>query len=113
MSLKTKDILIEVTSTHSLEFCKKVMEELIVEMLRSNLCSKDQDEILQLVSNSVKDLKLDEDDKAEIENLKPKQVMWIQQTKIVDVKGNLKCVYPSRIDLTLGNKIKVERLYDD
>ena len=112
MSLKTKDIFVEITSTQNLEFCKKVMEELIVEMLNFNLCSKSQPESL---IEKIKNLKLSEEASNEDETSKAKQLIWIQQTKIVDSKGNLKCVYPSRIDLSFNNsnKYKVVRLYDD
>ena len=114
MSSKTKDIFVEITSNNSLEFCKKVMEELIIEMLNSVLCSSNNDELLSLVNTSMKNLNLNEAE-VESEDLKPKQTMWIQQVKIVDDKANLKCVYPSRIDLSFGNsnKIKVARLYVD
>ena len=39
MSAKTKDILIEITSSDSIEICKDVMEELIIEMLNAGLVS--------------------------------------------------------------------------
>lgn len=112
MSLKTKDIFVEITSNQNLDFCKKVMEELIIEMLNFNLCSKNQNELL---NDKLKNLKLNEEASNEDEISKVKQTMWIQQTKIVDSKGNLKCVYPSRIDLSFNNssKYKVVRLYDD
>ena len=109
----TKDIFVEITSTNSLEFCKKVMEELIVEMLQAGLCSSNNEELL---NESLKSLKLNEATNDDDETTsKVKETMWIQQVRIVDVAGNLKCVYPSRIDLVFGNsnKIKVARLYDE
>lgn len=41
--------------------------------------------------------------------------LFIQQVKVVDSKGALKTVYPSRIDLNFdnSNKIRVLRTYDE
>lgn len=118
MSVHTKDILVEITSTNSLEFCKRVMEELIIEMFQAGLSSSSEDNKLKMVNESFKNLKLNSanDVNASInDEEKPNAIMWVQQVKILDSKGSLKCVYPSRVDLTFNNsnKFRVARLYDE
>lgn len=46
---------------------------------------------------------------------KLRHLIFVQQVKIVDSKGALKTVYPSRVDLDFenSNKIRVVRAYDD
>jgi hypothetical protein len=113
MSTSTKDILIEITSSDSMDICKQVMEQLLIEMLNAGIVSREDGltekvENLNLNSNSASDSN---------ESLKPKNTLIMQQVKTVDTKGNLKTVYPSRVDLNFAesssNKIKVVRLYDD
>ena len=127
MSSGSKNILIEITSTNSLEFCKQLMEQLFTEMLNNGIVSQDIAELDTLVGE-VADLNLnnnnqdskttsDQDDNSttatNTRQLRHKLIL--QQVKIVDMKGGLKCVYPSRVDLTFNDSIKyqVTRLYND
>jgi len=122
----SKNILIEITSTNSLEFCKQLMEKLFTEMLNNGIASQDIVELDTLVgevadlnlNNSNQDSKTtpDQDDNSTTTNTRHlKHKLILQQVKIVDMKGNLKCVYPSRVDLTFNDSIKyqVTRLYND
>lgn len=111
MSINTKNILVEITSSDSLEICKKVMEKMIEEMLLAGLVSKEE------LNDKVEALKIEGEKSSEEseESSKLRNSFLIQQVKIVDSKANLKSVYPSRVDLTFENtdKIKVVRLYDE
>ena len=90
MSRETKDILIEVTSSTSLDVCKKVMEELLRELLEmgisGTLCEAAGDGE-EAAAASVEDI-----------SHRPQHLV-LQQVKVVDSEGSLKVVYPSRIDL--------------
>ncbi len=118
MSTSTKDILIEITSENSIDLCKKIMEELLLEMLRANLVSKADDLNKHMqnlnVSNNPNE-KIDTNASGD-DSIKIKNSIVIQQVRIVDSKGQLKTVYPSRVDLVFNellDKIKVVRLYDE
>lgn len=112
MSTATKNILIEVTSSVSIDICKKVMEELFTEMLNHNITSKklDQNANDELVAK-IDQMTLEQSE----ESQKLRNTMVLQQVKIVDAKGTLKTVYPSRVDLNFGDskKFQVRRLYDE
>jgi hypothetical protein len=111
MSTNTKDILIEITSSDSMDICKQIMELLLVEMLNSGIASRVAD-----LSERVENLNISSASDSN-DNLKPKNTLIMQQVKTVDSKANLKTVYPSRVDLNFAestnNKIKVVRLYED
>ena len=55
------------------------------------------------------------DSNEETINTQLRHTLIIQQVRILEVKGGLKCVYPSRVDLSFNgsNKFQVQRLYDD
>ena len=108
MSTSTKNILIEVTSSVSIDICKKVMEELFTEMLNHNITSKVSDDELSAKTGQ---MTLEQSD----DSHKLRNTMVLQQVKIVDNKGTLKTVYPSRVDLTFGGskKFQIRRLYDE
>ena len=116
MSANTQDILIEVTSTDGMEICKKVIEELVSEMITMGITSVN-------LAEKVEDLKLNGENKVSSEekaladdpNSKLRHSLVMQQVRIVDSKGALKTVYPSRVDLNFGgsNKLKVVRCYDE
>ncbi len=113
MSTNTRNILIEITSSENVEICKKAMEELVVEMFKNSIVSKEPanlDENMHMLS--LKDEKAETGENSEN---KLKSTMIMQQVKIVNSKGDLKSVYPSRVDLTFGdsNKFRVNRLYDE
>ena len=42
ISSATKNILVEITSSVGIDVCKKVMEELVLEMIRSNITSSNE-----------------------------------------------------------------------
>ena len=131
MSSASKNILIEITSTTSLEFCKSLMEQLFTEMLNNSIVSQSN---LNNMNERIEGLSINNDgqtvtekkegseskgdsngdlDQESIKHLR--HILIIQQVRILDNKGGLKCAYPSRIDLTFNgsNKFQVQRLYDD
>ena len=123
MSTNTKNILLEITSTKSIELCKKVMEELLTEMINTGIVSKEPIDFCK----KVEDLSLSSENNSEEKNgdasngvhepeemRKLRRTLIIQQVKIADLKGELKSVYPSRVDLNFNSsKIEVTRVYDD
>lgn len=117
MSASTKNILIEITSSHSMEVCKKVMEELFVEMLNGGIASVLLDENAnEEMTKKIEELNLKSNEEGSDEsNKKLRHTLVIQQVKIVNTKDTLKTVYPSRVDLTFGDsrKYEVHRLYDE
>lgn len=119
MSASSKNILIEISSTSSMEICKNVMEQLFIEMFNSGIVSQDN---LADVADKLNDMNVSNEnqteERANSESETPNQlrhVLIIQQVKIVDSKGALKTVYPSRLDLSFNssNKFQVKRLYDE
>lgn len=108
MSPSTKDILVEITSSQSLEVCKKVMEKLIIGMLELGIVSKVD------ISEQVENLQI-----AQSEELKLRHILLIQQVRVVDSQSCLKNVYPSRVDFNFNEtsnfntQIKVLRMYEE
>ena len=131
MSASTKDILIEITSSDSMDICKKVMDELVVEMIAMGITSTsaagnglvEKVEALSVnsesssssSSNSAVSSSAEEQALADDPNSKLRHTLIMQQVRIIDSKGALKTVYPSRVDLCFGesNKLRVVRCYDD
>jgi hypothetical protein len=112
MSSSTKNVLIEVTSTESADTCKKIMEELITEMLLAGIVSSKQSALCQKLEN----LSIHSSNNQEQQQSKLKNSLIVQQVRVLDSKGALKSVYPSRLDLASlisSNKITVRRLYDE
>ncbi len=113
ISAASKNVLIEITSSESVDICKKVMEELLLELFKAGITStvelSDKAEALALSGD-----KAAEESSPAFEG-KLRHTLLIQQVRTVDAKGNLKTVYPSRVDLSFGdsNKIRVTRLYSD
>jgi hypothetical protein len=92
LSATTESILIEITSGNSMDICRRVMDSLLRQMLQLQLGKKDNE------SNF-------------------RQILILQQTRVVDEKGQLKTTFPSRTDLdwieiSQGN-IFIERLTSD
>lgn len=81
ISSETKDILLEVTGCN-LNTCKKVMDTLLVDMLKLGIGNK-------ATENNEEDV--------------PKNTLIVQQMKIVDEEGKMKVVYPSRTDICSEN----------
>ena len=116
MTTATKDIFVEITSGESIEICKEVMEELLKEMINANLTSRQQTSDSDQLAQKTENLDINIDSNAAGEKMNLRNTMIIQQVKTMDSKGNLKTVYPSRVDLNFTDspsKIKVVRLYDD
>ena len=103
MTEKTRDILVEVTSSQSLEVCKKVVEELLVGLLLMDICDADaavgpsssaatpSADNIDTISKGIRDLEASERSTA--------PTLVVQQVRIVDVTGSLKVMFPSRVDL--------------
>lgn len=101
---ETRDILVEVTSTVSLEVCKKVMEETLAASLLLGVGTGGQDD-----SNTGQGEEAairnepDEDTGAatpvDTSRMRFPQKLTVEQVKVVDGTGNLRVIYPSRIDL--------------
>jgi hypothetical protein len=85
--LESRDIFVEVTSSKSAAACKTTMETLLAEMLKMGISEQKiaNDEFKQLT---------------------------IQQVKIYGADGNMKTLYPSKVDLNFGvnENIIVERI---
>ena len=85
LSPSTESILIEITSGTSMDICRRVMDALLHQMLQHQLGKKNSD-------------------------LPIRQVLTLQQTRVVDDKGQLKTTFPSRADLDWNeNSILIER----
>ena len=79
------DVLLEVTSPTDLATCKSVMEKLISKLLEAGLRSIPTGDCAA----------------------EGKQVLLIEQVRVVNSDGQLKVVYPSRVDLKIDELIKV------
>lgn len=117
ISPETRDVLVEITSTVNMESCKKVIMELLVEFINSGIVSKhdiieNETKSEQCLSGGKQENQMEGN---EMNNGKLRYTMNVQQVKIVDTKGSLKSVFPSRVDLDFGNssKIRVIRTYDE
>ncbi|KAH0554773.1 leucine-rich repeat-containing protein 47-like [Cotesia glomerata] len=84
MSVNTKNMFIEVTGL-SRQVCRDVMDELLKELITQGLCTSTE-------NSNQSDHNLE-----------------VEQVKVVDMEGNLKHIYPSRVDLNFDDKIKVIR----
>jgi hypothetical protein len=107
ISASSKNVLIEITSSTGVDICKKVMEELLLEMIKAGITSSELDQKVEAL-----DLNGGE---APAADGKLRHTVIMQQVRTVDAKGSLKTVYPSRVDLNFGdsNKMRVVRLYTD
>ena len=79
------DVLLEVTSPIDLATCKSVMEKLISKLLEAGLHSTPTGDCAG----------------------EEGQLLLIEQVRVVNSDGQLKVVYPSRIDLQFDELIKV------
>ena len=81
--------MIEITSGTSMDICRRVMDSLLIQMIEIQLAK----------------------------NINHRQLLIIQQTRVVDDKGQLKTTFPSRTDLQSEHfqqkKIFIERLISD
>lgn len=108
----------EVTSSQNLETCKKVMDQILAELLEMGIgCAElppgdapgpalqvqteeDTDAIDAEIVDGLNDVSLSTD-----------RVLVVEQVKVVDHLGALKVIYPSRIDLQ-SPKYRVVRDYE-
>lgn len=113
MTKNTRHVLVEVTSSTSLEVCKKVMEELLRYLLEMGVGQADlplapmEDE--QFAAAAVdddtaaayRDVADDDEDADEClgPGLTSEQVLVVQQVKVIDSLGGLRVLFPSRVDL--------------
>lgn len=92
LSPSSESIFIEITSGNSMDICRRVMDSLLREMIKLQLGKKTNEENIR-------------------------QVLTLQQTRVVDDKGQLKNTFPSRTDLlweeVSQGKILIERLTSD
>ncbi|KAL4646091.1 leucine-rich repeat-containing protein 47 [Arapaima gigas] len=100
MRKTTSELLLEVTSSTSLQICKDVMDSLIVKMAELNKFTFDHKEEV------VNDAELDLAEDGKVSDLVQKASeefgspeLLVQQVRVVDTDGNLRVVYPSRTDL--------------
>ncbi|XP_048873256.1 leucine-rich repeat-containing protein 47 [Brienomyrus brachyistius] len=103
MRKSTRELLLEVTSAINLQTCKDVMDALIVKMAELNKAT------LELKEEIVPDD--GEPDLADGEQplgTAPEGMtdcvsseLVVQQVRVVDLEGNLKVIYPSKIDLNV------------
>lgn len=107
----TRHVLVEVTSSTSLEVCKKVMEELVRYLLEMGIGQAD----LPLAEDgqsaaaaapddtdaAYQDAANDDEDADEClgPGLTSEQVLVAQQVKVIDSLGGLRVLFPSRVDL--------------
>jgi len=109
----TRHVLVEVTSSTSLEVCKKVMEELLHCVLEmgigqsdlplaptedGNLASAAADDDTVAAYRDVANEDEDEDESVG-PGLTSEQVLVVQQVKAIDNLGGLRVLFPSRVDL--------------
>ncbi|KAK3595782.1 hypothetical protein CHS0354_025419 [Potamilus streckersoni] len=108
ISKETTAILIEVTSSTSLDTCKKVMDELLYKMLEIGLGEPRGSE--KRSDGGVAGASGDSEDTVVFQQPSAQKLL-VEQVKILDKEGSMKVVYPSRTDLISG-VIEVQRPFD-
>lgn len=119
VSRDTTDILVEVTSSVSLETCKLVMQETLVKLLEMGLgqaapvAHPPAVGAVAAMAAPCEDPGGEGDDEevAEGPTLTQDQVLVLEQVRVVDESGGLKVLYPSRVDLQ-SPAFKVNRDYE-
>ncbi|CAL1533774.1 unnamed protein product [Lymnaea stagnalis] len=102
ISKETTDILVEVTSSANFDICKKVMEELLKETLLIGVGTPSEG---KMNFNNAKDKPTEVEGDAEGEpevdtsRMRFPQKLTVEQVKVIDAQGNLRVIYPSRVDL--------------
>ena len=94
------------TSSSSLDICKKVLDEFLYKMLEMGVGSPAVSSTAAAAGGD----NSDSDDGVVFER-KPTEKLVVEQVKITDIQGNLKVVYPSRTDLN-NAAIQVIRQFD-
>ncbi|KAF3430535.1 hypothetical protein E2986_03961 [Frieseomelitta varia] len=79
MSMNTQAMLIEVTSAASYQICRNILDQFLKEIITLGLgCLSEQ------------------------ENASTYNKLVVEQVKVVDMEGNMKLLYPSRVDLNFA-----------
>ena len=113
MTKSTRHVLLEVTSSTSLDVCKKVVEELLRYLLEMGIGQADLPAVLpddgesaaaateDDTATAYQDAAIDDEDGDEClgPGLNSEQVLVVQQVKVIDNLGGLRVLYPSRVDL--------------
>ncbi|XP_044134194.1 leucine-rich repeat-containing protein 47-like [Bufo gargarizans] len=106
----TRDLLLEVTSSSSLQICKEVMDALIAKMAELNKFTLENKEE-EVTSDTEPDegaahQKPVADPTPEVEG---SSELVLEQVRVADADGNLKVLYPSKTDLNLSLSFSVMR----
>ncbi|XP_069598653.1 leucine-rich repeat-containing protein 47 [Ranitomeya imitator] len=101
----TRDLLLEVTSSSSLQICKDVMDALVAKMAELNKFTLENKEE-EVTSDSEADRGGDGHDHpaaAPCPDAEGSRHLVLEQVRVADVDGNLKVLYPSKTDLNLSS----------
>ncbi|XP_040285222.1 leucine-rich repeat-containing protein 47 [Bufo bufo] len=106
----TRDLLLEVTSSSSLQICKEVMDALIAKMAELNKFTLENKEE-EVTSDTEPDegvtpQKPVAEPTPEVEG---SSELVLEQVRVADADGNLKVLYPSKTDLNLSLSFSVMR----
>ena len=111
ISKDTTAILVEVTSTTSLDTCKTIMDELLYKMLELGLGGENAREVTGGAAAKGSDSESEDEGVMFRETGaagKSSNRLVVEQVKIVDFEERLKVLYPSRTDLN-SDQIEVIR----
>ena len=103
ISKETTDILVEVTSSTSLDTCKKIMDEVLYKMLSAGIASKTIPKAAGATAKGDNSDSEDSDEGVVFQNLRLTstiKTLIVEQVKVVDSEDTLKVLYPSRTDLS-------------
>ncbi|UJR11692.1 hypothetical protein I4U23_015873 [Adineta vaga] len=93
LSPTSESIFVEITSNHSMDTCRRVMDAFLRQVLQNGLGKKSE------------------------QDNQYRQILVLQQTRVVDEKGQLKTTFPSRTDLDWNEisqgTIFIERLTNE
>ncbi|XP_053546384.1 leucine-rich repeat-containing protein 47 [Bombina bombina] len=99
----TQNLLLEVTSSVSLQTCKDVMDALIIKMAELNKFTMENKEP-EILSDS--ELEIESNLQEPTANQNPEtetgSQLILEQVRVTDAEGNLKVVYPSKTDLQMN-----------
>ncbi|XP_005100287.3 leucine-rich repeat-containing protein 47 [Aplysia californica] len=98
ISKETTDILVEVTSSLSLELCKKAMEELLLATLLTGVGTPAAATGGDAGEGEIAESK-GKKEAVDTSRMRFPQSLTVEQVKILDSQGNLRVIYPSRVDL--------------
>ncbi|XP_063799649.1 leucine-rich repeat-containing protein 47 [Pseudophryne corroboree] len=106
----TRELLVEVTSSSSLQTCKDVMDSLIAKMAELNKFTLENKEEEIIADRDPEDDYAHEQPAA---NQNPETEdstqLVLEQVRVADIDGNLKVLYPSKTDLDLSSSFVIVR----